>query len=775
MDEIKTLCLEDKIALCSGADCWHTKAMPEAGIPILRMSDGPHGLRREMDGPAPLFGKDSHPATCFPTAALSACCFDEALFEELGRALGEEAAAQGVGLLLGPGANIKRNPLCGRNFEYFSEDPLLAGKLAAAFIRGVESTGVGACLKHFACNSQETMRMNSDSVLDERTLREIYLRAFEIAVKEGRPSAVMAAYNKLNGEHCTDSKKLLTDILREEWGFDGLVVTDWSALYDRVRAFEAGCDLNMPGGSAYQEREAAAAVREGRLDEHFVDRSAARVAKLAQRAQAVQKARPGFDAAAHHALAKRIAAESAVLLKNDKKLLPLDEKLDILFLGPMAAELRFQGGGSSHVHPIELHQITELRPDIPWLPGCAPDGGADKKLQKEATAAAKKAGVPVIFAGLPDARESEGFDRDDMTLPEGVNALIEAVAAVNPHTVVVLFAGSPVETPWADKVKSILWMGLPGEAGAEAALDLLFGKSCPCGRLAESWPVRYADCVSAGYYAGEHRDAHYREGIYVGYRYYRKAGVACRFPFGHGLSYTEFRYSDLTVGADAVSCRVKNVGKCDGAEAVQLWISPPEGAAYRAPLELRGFRKVFLKRGETKTVTFPLEERSFAVWQDGWLVPAGDYGVHLGGSPDKLALHGAIRREGAAWAPEVPAWYLQPQGAPGHTDFERLLGRPAPERRAHRGSFTMDSCLGEMQEDSAAARLIVKLLEQKISKEHGGDRESPGYRAALTGVMEAPLRAIKIMLAKDTQLPDALLALCNGRLPDALRLLLGKR
>ena len=774
MDEVKRMTLEDQLALCSGADSWHTKAIPDAGIPILTMSDGPHGLRKVRAGSGMTDVNSSEPATCFPTAALSACSWDPALLEEIGRAIGEEAAAAGVGLLLGPGANIKRNPLCGRNFEYLSEDPLLAGKLAAAYIRGVESTGVGACLKHFACNNQEYKRFNSDSVMDERTLREIYLPAFETAVKEGNPSAVMCAYNKLNGEHCSDSKELLTDILRTDWGFDGLVVTDWGAMNDRMRAFEAGCDLNMPGGSAYQEREAAEAVRAGRLDREKVERSAARVAALAFRAQKVQNERPPFDAAAHHALARRAAAESAVLLKNDKQILPISKDTDVLLIGPMASQLRIQGGGSSHVNPLSLNQITELCPDIPYVQGCKPDGSRDKKLLQEAEKAAKKAGIAVLLIGLPEQDESEGFDRGSMALPEGCNELVEHIAAVNPHTVAVLLSGSPVELPWADSVKGILYMGLPGEAGAEAIVDLLFGDAVPGGRLAESWPLRYRDCVSSGYYSDGHKDAHYREGIYVGYRYYTKAGVPVRYPFGFGLSYTSFAYSKLEVAGDRVSCCVKNVGRRDGYETVQLYVSPPEGAAYRAPLELKGFEKVYLKRGETKTVSFTLTDRAFALWQDGWIVPEGDYGLHIGGSSDALALHGTVHRGGDDWdGTAFPSWYVHPEGMPSQVAFERLLGRPAAEERPAKGSFTMDNTLNEMKENSLAAKLAGLALETSLARQSGG-RDSAEYRMAVSTVLEAPLRTLKIFLGKESDAVDALLELANGHALRAFTRMRGK-
>lgn len=775
MNQDLNISLEQKIALCSGADAWHTKAMPEAGIPALCMSDGPHGLRKVGKEATMENINKSLPATCFPTAVLSACSWDPELLEEIGRAIGEEAAAEGVGLLLGPGANIKRSPLCGRNFEYFSEDPYLSGKLAAAFIRGVQSTGVGACLKHFACNSQEYKRFNSDSVLDERTLREIYLSAFETAVKEGKPAAVMCAYNKINGLHCSDHRELLTDILRHDWGFDGMVVTDWGAMNDRVLAFEAGCDLNMPGGSGYQEREALQAVREGRLDPAAVSRSASRVAALAKRAQDVQEKRPSCDMAAHHALARRAACEAAVLLKNRNSILPLQEKYDLLFIGPMVRDLRIQGAGSSHIRPQTQTQICDLRPDIPWVQGCRPDGTRDGKLLIQAEKAAKNAGIPVIFAGLPDNCESEGFDRTSMAMPEGYNELIETVAAVNPHTVVVLISGSPVELPWLDKVKALLYMGLPGEAGAEAIVDLLFGAACPGGKLAETWPKRLEDVVCAPYYGGDRKDAHYREGIYCGYRYYLKAGVEPQFPFGFGLSYSVFSYSGLKISGDTVSVRVKNTGKREASETVQLYVTPPPGDAYRAPMELKAFQKVRLARGESRELRFTLDGRSFAVWQSGWILPSGDYGVHIGGSIDDLPLSATVRREGAEWkGTDCPAWYLHPVGTPSHIDFERLVGHPVTELPLKKGAFSMDNTVEEMRGQSLLAGLVYRVMEQRAANA-GGGRKTPEYRMALSSMADAPLRSLKIFRSKPSVLTEFLLDLSNGRLGKAVSGLIKKR
>ena len=556
---LKKMTLEDKIALCSGASFWQTRKYEKYGIPSLFMCDGPHGLRRQENAADMLGLNNSRPATCFPAEVTTAGSWDPALLEQIGAAIGEEARDQGVGLVLGPGANLKRNPLCGRNFEYFSEDPYLAGKLAAGFIRGAEAQGVGTSLKHFAANSQEYCRFTSDSLLDARTLRELYLTAFEIAVKEGRPSTVMCAYPKLNGTHCSDSKALLTDILRTEWGFGGMVVTDWGAMNDRIEGFRAGCDLNMPGGSDYMEKEVLRAVRTGVLPERCVDASARRVLELVLRAAQTLKENAPCSYEAHHALAQRAAAEGAVLLKNENGILPLKPDARIAVIGSMAENLRFQGAGSSHINPVKLSQPLEHLPGVIYAPGCDERGNTTQTLLAEVRAAAKKAQTAVIFAGLPGSFESEGFDRESMKLPEGHLRMIETAADANPNTVVVLLCGSAVECPWADSVKAVLYMGLPGQAGGEAIADLLYGRANPGGKLTESWPYTYEDVPSSGIY-GRTADALYQEGIYVGYRYYEKSGVSVRWPFGFGLSYTEFAYSDLTVSGDSASVTVKNTG-----------------------------------------------------------------------------------------------------------------------------------------------------------------------------------------------------------------------
>ena len=586
--------LEEKISLCNGADFWHSKVMEKYGIPAITMSDGPHGLRVQK-GEADMLGvNNSEPATCFPTAVTAASSWDPELVRREGRAIGEEGLSLGVDVVLGPGVCMKRDPRCGRNFEYFSEDPFLAGKLGAAWVHGAQSTGIGTSLKHFAANNQEYKRFNGNSQLEERTLREIYLPAFEETVKQAQPDTVMCAYNMINGEHCSDSKKLLTDILRTEWGFEGLVVTDWGALCDRVKAMNAGCDLSMPGGSSYMEGWVAEAVRSGKLPESAVDTCAARVIRLALKSAKLQKGN-AYDVDAHNIAAKQVALGGAVLLKNEERILPLAD-LDVVLIGDMAKNIRYQGAGSSHIQPTKLTSLSDAMPGVKVVPCCDAMGVVTEASLKEAAAAARSAKTVIVCAGLPDIYESEGFDRENLQMPEGHVKMIEAMAEANPNTVVVLFCGSVVETPWLPKVKAVLYMGLPGQAGGEAAMELLTGKVCPSGKLAETWPMRLSDVPSRELFGKKY--THYSEGIYMGYRYYEKAGVPVRFPFGFGMSYTSFAYDALKIKGREVTVQVTNTGACAGAEVVQLYVAAPQNGIHRPVKELKGFQKVFLNPGE---------------------------------------------------------------------------------------------------------------------------------------------------------------------------------
>lgn len=757
---LQQMTLEDKIALCSGANFWQTKKYEQYGIPSLFMCDGPHGLRKQEDAADMLGVNKSRPATCFPAEVTTAGSWDPELLTEIGAAIGEEAREQGVGLVLGPGANLKRNPLCGRNFEYFSEDPFLAGKLAAGFIRGAEAQGVGTSLKHFAANSQELSRFTSDSVMDGRTLRELYLTAFEIAVKEGKPSTVMCAYPKLNGTHCSDHKELLTDILRTEWGFDGMVVTDWGAMNDRIEGFRTGCDLNMPGGSDYMEKEVLQAVKDGILPERCVDDSARRVLKLVFRAAETLREKAACDYEAHHALARRAAAEGAVLLKNESSILPLKQDAKIAVIGAMAKELRYQGAGSSHINPTKLPQPLELLPGAVYAPGCDEKGSTTDALLQEVQNAARKAETVVVFAGLPAHYESEGFDRDSLKMPEGHLKMIETAARANPNTVVVLLCGSVVECPWADKIKAILYMGLPGQAGGEAIADLLYGRANPGGKLAESWPYRYEDVPSSDIY-GKTTDALYQEGVYVGYRYYDKAGVSVRWPFGFGLSYTEFVYADLTVEGDVVTVTVRNTGKCAGAEVVQLYLAAPQDGLHRPVRELKGFQKVYLQPGESKTVRFALTSRCFAVWQEGWKVPGGTYTVCVGG------LTAEVKKSGddlsiSAW--QNGSWYAHCTGKPNPADWERMLGHSYTTPMLKKGSFTMDNTVMEMKDYSLVMKIMFKAVESTVAKGFGGkkDYENPDFRMMINASAGAPLRSMQISGGMKGGVLPGMLEMANG-------------
>ncbi len=754
---LEQITLQDKIALCSGANFWQTKAMEGYGIPSLFMCDGPHGLRKQEEGADMLGINHSVPATCFPTAVTTSMSWDVSLMERLGRAIGREASANGVGLVLGPGANIKRDPKCGRNFEYISEDPYVTGKMAAGLIRGLQENGTSASLKHFACNQQENSRFQSDGILDQRTLREIYLTGFEIAVKEGKPGTVMCSYPKINGIHASDHKELLTDILRTEWGFEGLVVTDWGAMNDRIEGFRAGCDLNMPGGSGYMEREVLEAVQSGTLPEEAVDTCARRVLELVFKAAELLSV--PFDREENYALAREAAEAGAVLLKNEDGILPLQAQQKVALIGIMAKEPRYQGAGSSHINPLRLVSAVEAMPDCAYAPGCDPQGNTTDKLLAEAVAAAKNAEIAVLFVGLPSKYESEGFDRDALTMPVGHLRLIAEVSKANPNTVVVLNCGCVVECPWADRVKAILYMGLPGQAGGEAIANLLYGRANPSGKLTESWPDSYADCPTSGCFGT--KDAQYREGIYVGYRYYDKAGVKVRWPFGFGLSYTTFAYSDLQVEGNRVTVTVTNTGTVPGGEVVQLYIAPHTPGLHRPVKELKGFQKLFLQPGEAGTAEFTLNDRCFAVWDEGWKVPAGNYDILVGN------LKAEIQKEGA----KVPApvwqsgsWYENPKSTPTQETWEAMLGRKYMATVPVKGQFTMDNSVMEMMDHSVIMKIMYKATEAVVAKGFGGkkDYDDPDFRMMMAASAGAPLRSMQISGGIKDGIMQGMLHMANG-------------
>ena len=689
---IAKLNLEQKCALLSGAGTFTTRGYQKAGVPAITLSDGPNGVRKQAGAADHLGLNPSVPATCFPTAATVACSWDPALGEEIGRAMGEEAAAQEVSVLLGPGLNTKRSPLCGRNFEYFSEDPYLSGKMAAAYVRGIQSEGIAACPKHFAANSQELRRMASDSVLDERTLRELYLTGFEIVVKESAPKTIMSSYNLVNGTYANENAHLLQEILRGDWGFTGAVVTDWGGSNDHALGVKNGSTLEMPAPGGDAVRELLAAVQSGKISEADVDARLDELLTLVlDTSAAVQKHSRSFDADAHHALARRAAAESTVLLQNDG-ILPLAADTKVAILGDFAETPRYQGAGSSAVNSLKVDTVLEnlaqsgLRV-LGFAPGFDRRGMADAAKEAEAVALAKQADVAVLFLGLDEIKESEGLDRTDMKLADNQIALLKAVQQANPNTVVVLNAGSSLETPWLTHCRAVVYGALGGQAGAGAVLDVLTGKLNPCGKLAETWANCYEDTPAKDNFAGAGRTVQYREGLYVGYRYYQTAGVPVAFPFGHGLSYTSFAYSDLKASADGVTLTVTNTGDRAGAEIVQLYVAKPDAKIFRPAQELKGFAKVPLRPGESQTVVIPLDDKAFRYWNiqtDRWEIEGGQYELRVGASCADIRLTAAVEIAGTD-APDPYAGKTLPHYRTGSVqnvpdaEWETLLGHAIPQ------------------------------------------------------------------------------------------------
>lgn len=658
---IVQMTLEEKASLCSGADTWHTRGIERLGFPSIMVTDGPHGLRKQQASADILGMFNSVPATCFPSAAGLASSWNRDLIRRMGEALGLECQAEGVGVLLGPGANIKRSPLCGRNFEYFSEDPYLSSEMAAHHIMGVQSQGVGTSLKHFAANNQEHRRMTSDSVVDERTLREIYLASFEGAVKQAQPWTLMCAYNKVNGEYASENERLLTDILKEEWGHEGIVVSDWGAVDERVRGLTAGLELEMPASLGEGERKIVAAVKDGTLPEQKLDAAVARLLRIVFKVADARRPDASYEAEAHHRLAREVARESMVLLKNEDGILPLAKGGRIAVIGAMAREPRYQGAGSSQINPTRIDDIYEELAKsagegaaLVYAQGYALDAEApDDVLTAEAVRAAAEADVAVLFAGLPKRYESEGFDRSHLRMPANQVALIEAVAAVQPNLVVVLSNGAPVEMPWLSAAKGVLEAYLGGQALGGAISDLLFGDANPSGKLAETFPARLEDNPSYLFFPGEGDRVEYREGIFVGYRYYNRKRIEPLFPFGHGLSYTTFDYSNLTFDRLSltdtetltVSVAVTNTGDRAGQEVVQLYVRDVDSDVLRPDRELKGFDKVMLAPGESKTVIFKLDKRSFAYYDAAygeWTVESGAFEIQIGRSSRDIVLSGIV-------------------------------------------------------------------------------------------------------------------------------------
>ncbi len=645
------LTLEEKASLCSGSDFWHTKTVERLDIPAVMVSDGPHGLRKNVDlAENP---NQAIQAVCFPAACATACSFDRKLLETLGKAIGDECRHEELAVILGPGCNIKRSPLCGRNFEYFSEDPFLAGQMAASHIKGVQSKGVGSCIKHFAANNQETRRFSVSAEVDERTLREIYLAPFETVIKEAKPWTVMCSYNRINGVHSAQNKWLLTDVLRDEWGFGGLVMSDWGAVDDRVEGIKAGLDLEMPSSLGKNDKLIVEAVNKGELSEKELDKCVRRVLELIDKAAEGADPSTEWDKLKDHQLARKLAGECIVLLKNDDAVLPLDSRRKTAFIGLFAKEPRYQGGGSSHINSLTVDSALECvkeYAEVSYAQGyITSEDKTDEALLKEAVETAKAADTVVVFAGLPDSFESEGYDRTHMRMPECQLRLIDELCKVNENIIVVLHNGAPIELPFNDKVKGIVEAYLCGDGSGGAVCDVLYGKVNPSGKLAETFPKKLSDNPSYINFPGEGDTVKYQEGIFVGYRYYDKKEIEPLYPFGYGLSYTTFEYSDLRLShteldADKtlkVEVTVTNTGSVDGKEIVQLYVSDRESSVIRPVKELKGFEKVFLKAGESRKVVFILDSRAFAYYEPAvkdWHIEYGAFDIMIGASSRDIRL-----------------------------------------------------------------------------------------------------------------------------------------
>lgn len=734
-DVIEKMTLEEKAAFLSGKSEWESRNFDRHGIPSIFFSDGPHGIRKQAGTGDHLGLNPSLPATCFPTAAAVANSWNEALGEEIGKALGEEAAAQDVHVLLGPGLNMKRSPLCGRNFEYFSEDPYLAGKMAASYVKGIQSQGVYACPKHFAVNSQELRRMAMNSVLDERTLREIYLTGFEIAVKEGNAKSIMTSYNEINGTYANENKHLLKDILRGEWGFDGLVITDWGGSNDHVAGVAAGSNLEMPAPGLDSARLLVKAIEDKTLTMEELDTCVDDLldAILVLTKNAEEK-KHSFPETEHHELARKAAEESAVLLKNTDGILPLAPGSKVAVIGDFAVEPRYQGAGSSMVNPTYVETIEKVigNYDLQVVGinrGYKRTGESDEVLKKESLDIAAAADVVLYCFGLDELSESEGLDRTHMRIPQNQNDFLQAIVQVNPNVVGLLSAGASIEMPWHYCCKAILHGYLTGQAGASAMLNIITGKANPSGRLSETYPIKYEDTPAFRNYPSTQRNAEYREGIYIGYRYYDTSGVRVQYPFGYGLSYTDFEYSDLKADENGVTFTLKNVGERDGAEVAQLYIGMKEGKVFRPVKELKGFAKVFLKAGESKEVRIPFDDKSFRYWNvltSAWEVEEGTYQIMVGASVADIRLECEIKTAGtSAEIPyqkeELPSYYSGIVQQVEDKEFETLLGRPIPAGKWS-GDLTVNDAICQMYyAKSGLARFIYNRLTsmKKKSEEKG--------------------------------------------------------
>lgn len=723
---IEAMTLEEKASLLSGANFWNTKSIERLGIPSIMLTDGPHGLRKQAGKADHLGLSESVPATCFPTAAALANSWDEKLIEEVGRAIGGEAAANKVNVLLGPGLNIVRDPLAGRAFEYFSEDPYVAGKLAASMVRGIQSTGVAATPKHFAVNSQEHLRMSIDEVVDERTLRELYLEGFRRVVEEAHPKMLMTAYNKVNGTYANENAHLLKDILVDEWKYSGTLVTDWGGNHDAVAGVKVGGALEMPSSSGIAEKKIIEAVQSGELEMPLLDERVAALLKLTfETADAIKDA-PKVDSAAHHELAVEAAGRSMVLLKNDSQALPIAKGAKVALIGDFAKNPRYQGAGSSLVNPTQLVSAYDAFTSeasvelVGYEPGFKRAGGDNRRLINRAVSLAKKADVAVVFVGLDESKEAEGIDRATMALAQNQLDTVNAISKVHDKVVVVLAAGGPLELPFADTVAAIVHGSLTGQASGQGLVDVLTGRRNPSGKLAVSFPIRYSDTPTASYFPGKERTAEHREGLYVGYRYYETADVPVQYPFGHGLSYTTFSYSDLKVTKTDAEVSITNTGDVAGEEVVQIYVRPPKGDIFRPIRELKGFTKVALQPGETKRVSVSFDSHTFAYYDttiNAWNILGGEYIIEAAASVRDIRLQATVVITDGSDARDT---YDSEKFAPyysGHIkaisdeSFEAILGRPlSPALWDRKASLGYDDTIAQLQYGGLSGRALFGIL-----------------------------------------------------------------
>lgn len=749
---ISKLTLMEKAALLSGKNEWESRDIPRLGINSIFFSDGPHGLRRQEGAGDHLGLNASLPATCFPTAATVANSWDESLGQEIGAALGEEALAQNVDVLLGPGLNMKRSPLCGRNFEYFSEDPILAGKMAASYVRGIQSRHIYACPKHFAVNSREYRRMAMNAVVDERTLREIYLTAFEIAVKEGGAKTIMSAYNEVNGSYANENKHLLVDILRNEWGFDGIVVTDWGASNDHVEGVKCQSNVEMPNPGLDSARELISAVTkgEGRITEEEIDRAILPIIEAAIYFKDNDHTK-GFDIEAHHAIARKAAIQSAVLLKNDEDILPLKKETKVCLKGPFVDKPRYQGSGSSQVNSTKVETIRQQISSYDLTVVDSPD----------------KADVVLFFFGLDEIAESEGADRMSIDVPEYQIKELEELTVYNKHIVGVMSAGSSVKMPWIDKLQGLLHGYLTGQAGASALLDIITGREVPTGKLSESYPYAYSDCSVVNYSDQNKRNLQYREGPFIGYRYYDTADVAVLFPFGYGLSYTSFEYSDLNVSDKGVTFTISNTGKRDGAEIAQLYVGKKESGLIRPKKELKGFKKVWIKAGESVMVEIPFDDKTFRYFSTvsgKWEIEGGEYQIYVGASSLDIKLSGSIAKEGTISElpynlDDLPSYKTGKVRNVHYEEFEKLYARSLPEEKV--GDLDINDALCQMKDaKSGLCRLVYKILKNNLDKSY--EKGVPDLNTMF--IYNMPFRAISKMSGGmvSRQMVESIVTIANG-------------